>query len=75
MNDARDLHCHDFQQRAARHHIEPNLAHFLRFGDRRSNGGNDDQQRTDTADNGGHTDEREQSRCTASVDGVLNRFI
>ena len=74
-NDSCDLHRHDFQYSAARHHIEPYLARVLRFGNRRGNGGNDNQQRTDTADDGGNADQWKQSRCVASVNGILNRFI
>ena len=51
------------------------LARVLRFGNRRGNGGNDNQQRTDTADDGGNADQWKQSRCAASVNGILNRFI
>jgi len=47
---------------------------MLRFGNRRGNGGNDDQQRANAADDSGNADQREQPRCAASVDGVLNRL-
>ena len=69
------LHRHDLQNCTAGHHIEPSLAHLLRFGDGRGDGGKEDQQRAGAADDGGHADEREQPRCAAAVDGVLNRFI
>ena len=74
-NDSCDLHRHDLQHRAAGHDIEPYLARVLRFGNRRGNGGNDNQQRTDTADDGGNADQWKQSRCAASVDGVLNGLV
>mgnify|MGYP006969279025 CR=1 FL=1 len=51
-HEPRDLHGGDLQDRAAGHHIEPELPHFLRSGDRRGDRGDDDQQRTGTADDG-----------------------
>ena len=74
-NDPCDLHRHDFQHCATRHHIEPSLTHLLRFSNGRGNGSNDDQQCADTANDGRHTDKRKQPRCAAAINGVLNGLV
>ena len=74
-HEPRDLHGGDLQDRAAGHHIEPELPHFLRSGDRRGDRGDDDQQRTGTADDGRNADERKHARRAAAVDGVLDGLV
>ena len=66
-HEPRDLHGGDLQDRAAGHHIEPELPHFLRSGDRRGDRGDDDQQRTGTADDGGQT-------CHTVGPGIFDGF-
>ena len=74
-HEPRDLHGGNLQDRAAGHHIEPELPHFLRSGDRCGDRGDDDQQRTGTADDGRNADERKHARRAAAVDGVLDGLV
>lgn len=74
-NNSCNLHRHDFQHSAAGHQKEPDFPCPLCFGDGRDNSGNDNDQRADTADDGGYADKRENSRRAASVNSVLNGFV
>lgn len=74
-NNSCNLHRHDFQHSAAGHQKEPDFPCPLRFGDGRDNSGNDNDQRADTADDGGYADKRENPRRTASINGTLDCFV